>query len=371
MGLLGALLQLWSRELMIGTAAAGHCFLALTLGLTASKLLAARVSGTGLEIRRLFIVAGSLASLTLLALSAVYEAAWLLPLLLSMGLAVGALTTGIAWLLYGTLTVHRTPEILNLAGVSFGAGAVMVCVLVWAIVDVFTVQVILCLVAVIPAMLAVQAWRSPIFQHFKLPEPPAQLSWRETLNPTAALLAASLFFQAANHWTVGGWLPFYLSRKFGVPTSTSIGMLSAFWLALTWGRVLATRVSSLERHTRWLLTPTAACLLGCIFLLQTVETSGLLVGSLMLGAGIGALHPLTIGAVLNRYPYYHPGLLNGFFSLSFVGAMVVPWLVGQVAAGLGIETIIWSVLAGSLMVFLLMAVVVLETRLARKALATR
>ena len=362
--LLGVLLPLWFLSLSMDTIVAGQCFLAFNLGIVAgtigwSRLLISRGGG----VRSFVVSSGLLACGALIGLSAAPHAMWLLPPLFALGTAVGGLATGTSWLISGALLEGRAPEVLNLAGVAFGAGTVSVCVLAWAMHGRFHWSMILRVLAVVPFVLAWCAFRGRVFRYMTLSAPPVRLTWRETASPTAILLALALLLQSANQWAVGGWLALYLPRKFGTTASSSILILALFWLGLTCGRVWATRLPPLQKRMRNLAWATLAAVVGCLFLLKTVEASGTIVGALLLGTAIGLMHPQTLGLISSRYPYYHPGIINGFFSLSLIGGLLAPWLIAHLAGPLGIEIIIWLPLGSSVLVSMLLTAVFVESKL--------
>ena len=362
--LLGALLPLWFLSLSINTSVAGQCFLAFNVGILVgtvgwTRLLINRGGGV-----RSFVVASALmASGALIGLASVGNQMWLPPPLFFLGTAVGGLAAGTSWLISGALLQGRAPEVLNLAGVAFGAGTVGVCVLAWAMHGRFHWGATLRLLAAAPIVLACFAFRGRIFRYMTLAAPAVRHTWRETASPTAILLAVALLLQSANQWAVGGWLALYLPRKFGMTASSSILILALFWLGLTCGRVWATRLPPLQERMRNLVWATLAAVIGCVFLLKTVETSGTIAGALLLGTSIGLMHPLTLRLIGSRYPYYHPGVLNGFFSLSLMGGLLAPWLIAHLAQPLGIEIIIWLPLISSILVSMLLAAVFVESKL--------
>ncbi len=362
--LLGALLPLWFLSLSIDTGVAGQCFLAFNLGILVgtvgwTRLLIHRGGG----VRSFVVASGLLATSALIGLAAVGNPMWLPPPLFALGTAVGGLATGTSWLISGALLQGRAPEVLNLAGVAFGAGTVSVCLLAWALQGRFHWGVTLRVLAAAPFVLACLAFRGRIFRYMTLAAPTTRLTWRETASPTAILLALALLLQSANQWAVGGWLALYLPRKFGMAASSSILILALFWLGLTCGRVWATRLPPLQERMRNLVWATLAAIVGCVFLLKTVEPSGTIAGALLLGTSIGLIHPLTLGLIGSRYPYYHPGVLNGFFSLSLMGGLLAPWLIAHLAEPLGIEVIIWLPLVSSVLVSMLLAAVFVESKL--------
>jgi fucose permease len=188
--------------------------------------------------------------------------------------------------------------------------------------------------------------------------------------PRGILLAIALFLEAGTYWTMGGWLVFYLSRKLGTAGSTSLAILAGFWLALTCGRVAAQRLPPLEKKLRWLVAAGGLCFLGSIFLIQATDVSGALVGALCLGGGLGLLHPLTLGAITGRHPDLEPRLLLTFFLVTFSGGLLIPWGVGHLAAKMGIEIVVWTALVAVILIFILLGIVVIESKFDRSAAPT-
>jgi MFS family permease len=56
----------------------------------------------------------------------------------------------------------------------------------------------------------------------------------------------------------------------------------------------------------------------------------------MVGAGFAPIYPLIAERLDDRFSY-RPGLYNGGFSMAITGAMCAPWLLGYVAAYLGMR----------------------------------
>lgn len=368
--LLGALLRLWSLSLNVAPTMAGNFFLALNFGVLAAGISSTR-SGLryGPGLRGLFVLSSALAGISLIAMSGIHGALWLLLPLFGLGLSIGALSTAVSWLLFGALTIGSAPAMLNLASVAFGVGAGSVCLLVWATVDQFTMSGVLIVLSIFPLALAALMGLGRGSYRFTLPEPPPTVSWRETANPTAILLALALFFQSACQWAIAGWLTTFLGRKFGMSTAKSLMALAAYWLTLTCARAIAGRLAPLDEKMRSILWATAGALAGCLFLTFTAERSGAVGGAVFLGGAFGVMDALTVRMIGRLYPYYHPGFINGFFSLSLIGGLLAPWLVGYLAAPAGIEVLIWIVAAGSVAVLLTLSVLVLETRITRRAAA--
>jgi fucose permease len=368
LGALGALLQLWATYLRLGTPATGNVFLVLGLGSLIVPLAVLRATPSGRTVQRLFVASGILGAVSFLWLSRVVEAFWILPPLLVLGFALGALNAATALLLRATLTLPRAGHIIELAGIFFSVGAMTACLLLWVLSE--RLGAILWLLALVFVLLAWRVSRTRFFEFLAFRPDSVGLWGQIDRTPRGILLALALFLEAGTYWTIGGWLAFYLGRKFGTAGSTSLAILGGFWLALTLGRVASQRLPPLEKRLRWLVAASGLCFVGSIFLIQTAEISGAVVGALCLGSGLGLLHPLTLGAVTARHPQLQPRLLHTFFLVTFSVGLLIPWAVGHLAARMGIEIVVWTALAAGILIFILLGIVVIESKLDQRAAPT-
>jgi fucose permease len=211
-------------------------------------------------------------------------------------------------------------------------------------------------------------WRARAFD-LAAAAPPSGPDWRKALTPAAILLALSLLIQALNYGVMGGWLGLYSSRKLGATAPASLAVLCAFWLALTSGRVAATRLPAILSRMRALAGVSAASVLGCLFLLNTAEPSGALVGALLVGGGLGALHPLTMSAAMRPSAQRPAAFVPGFFVTTFLGGILLAGLIGPLAGRFGVDVIVWSSLAGSIAAMLVLSVIAIESKLSEAAAA--
>ena len=370
--LLGCLTEVWLLSFSLDILSAGACFLVLNLGGIAA-MVGARTIGpaAGAPLTALLSGSGIVAAASLAALAWASSLSGLFAPLFFLGISIGLLCISVSRLLSGTLLEGRASEVLNLAGVSFGVGTTGVCLLFWAASGHVSWRWVLCFLAVFPVLLALLAARNRTVRYVRSGASPLFLSWGELADPMTILLGLALLLQSSNQWAVGGWLAVYLTRKFGATTSSGLLTLVFFWLAVTCGRVLASRLPPLERRFQSAFWATAMAIAGGVFLLKTVSLSGTIAGTLLLGAAIGGLHPLTCGMAARRYPYYRAGFLNGIFSSSLAGGFFAPWLIAQLTPSLGIDVVIWWILASSLLLFAVLVALVVESKLLTHTEAVR
>ena len=144
------------------------------------------------------------------------------------------------------------------------------------------------------------------------------------------LIALLLFLYVAAEAAFGGWI-FTYARDSNLAAAASAAYLtSAFWGALTFGRLLAVPIAARVRPIRILFADLGGCLasLGAI-LLWPESPLALWVGTLGLGFSMASIFPTAISLAERYLPI--TGRATGWFLVgASAGAMFLPWLIGQV-----------------------------------------
>ena len=370
MALPGALHPVWFLSLSINTVGASHAFSSMGLGVLFGMALWRR-AGSRFGVRGAYTTSGLLATAGLLLLSMVNASGALPGSLFIVGLAVGVLATGVAWLISGALPATSARSVLHLAGVSFGAGAFGVCLLVWAVGDVVSWAMLVRVLAVGPLLLTTLALRAKVFRYLPLAVSPWTQPTSHVPYPMAVLLGLALAALSMVQWTMGGWLAVYVLRQFGATLQAGLLILALFWVAFTVGQVVARRFSAIEERLRILFWCTAIGAAGCVFLLKTVDLSGAVMGAVLSGGSLGFLQPVALGIVARRVLTPHPQLLSGLMALLLASGFLGAGAVGRLAEPFAIEAVIWFSVAGLAAGCLLLSGVFVELKLTAPSTAVR
>jgi len=372
MSFLGAILPSWGYHLRPGFAEVGGYFLSLALGLLLSVgaahfLLASR----GLKF---LLIASSVlgcgAFLFLAFSSPPAPAAWRLFGVLGIGFSAGLLNAG-AFHAISPIYQHDRAATVNLAGLLFGTGSLLTALLVAGTYYVYTVPSILILFAALPGLYAVACSNSNFSGHSAIQTLPLTQVLRDFRNPGAVLFSLLLFFQFANEWSIAGWLPLFLIRRLGISPADSLLLLALYWGALLVGRLVSQIIMKRVNRALLLLGSIVSALMGTFVLTSTNNLFGAIMGVLFVGAGYASIYPLVVEKIAHRFPYYHPGFYNGLFSLAMTGGFLAPWLLGYFAEAWGIQAVMILPMLGSCMVFLLVLLIMLESKLSSLSEATR
>lgn len=360
----GAILPSWGHHISEDFLTIGAYFLALGAGLVASV----RVSAILLQkkdVRFVVVAACALASASLFYLAAVsppVEWPWRAFGMFTVGLAAGMLNRSAFQSL--SLTWERdAASTVNLAGIAFGLGSLLMALFLSSTFYVYTGRSSLILAALLPGFAAGIFAR----RHFAAPVPHHHTTvadmWRDFRSPAAILFSLLLFFQFGNEWTVAGWLTVFAVHRAGVAPDDALQMLALFWTALLLGRVGTQALLKSLGHGKLLISSAALAMLGCLLLMGTDNSGGAWVGVLLLGIGSALIYPLVVEKIGHRFPDYHPGFFNGIFSLAVAGGLLAPVTVALGSHLWGVWVVMALPVAGTIMVFLLTLAIWLEARL--------
>ena len=353
----GGLLPVWGYHIHPEFGTAGNYFLALGAGVAGGGALARRIARTW-SLERLLAGGCFTAALALLLLSMAAPPAQIWYQLVAMlvtGAAAGIVNTAVLEGLTGCYASNPA-SITFMAGIFFGAGSIFAALLLEQSFGEGGAMRLLSIAALLPAAAGLA------FSHLRIPRTEVpEVSMRQTVkdlrSPLAILFALLLFFQFGNEWSIAGWLPVFLIDRIGLSPSTALGLLAWYWVALTAGRIVVSRLLPVVRHGKLLGFSAFFALFGCVLLLAAGSRFGVIVGLLLTGAGFSAIYPLAAESIASRFSYYHPGYFNGIFTFALMGGILSPFVLGHLAGGSGLGVLPLVTMAGSCAVFALVLVI--------------
>jgi fucose permease len=360
---LGAILPSWQQHLPYEYAPVAWYFTGLIAGIMGSvwaapPLLARKGIGWTLAAACL---GAAVAFLYLAFVSPPISLWWRVGGLVLIGLSAGLLQTAIFQAI-SPMYRHDPAATVNLAGILFGLGCLVVALLVSGTFYVYTAPTILVWIAVIPALAGWAYVRTPFAPQPVPHHPSPKAILAELRSPEAVLFSLLLFFQFGNEWAIAGWLPLFLTHRLEMNPATAIELLALYWFALMTGRIAAQWALAHVRHSRLLGLCVLSSIFGCLVLLSTDNQFGAVTGILLLGGSFAPVYPLVVEKIGGRFPYYHPGFYNGIFSFAIAGGLLAPCSLGYFAGFWGVRAVMGLPLAGSAVVFILLLLIWLEAR---------
>lgn len=160
----------------------------------------------------------------------------------------------------------------------------------------------------------------------------------------------------------GGWIFSYTVALGLAPEATAAYLTSAFWGAFTVGRLLSIPLAARWRPRTILIMDLGGALLSvAVLLVWPHSLVAAWIGTLGLGVTLAAIFPTTLSLAGQRMAI-NGRVTSWFFVGASLGAMTIPWLIGQLFAATGPRMTMVAILAD-----LLVAVVVCALLLWRSA----
>jgi len=367
LGMLGPLVVAWRYYIDVDSRLIGLHFLVFDVGMLAVHF-ATRRRAILAKGRILALVASAVGVAGLVGLSFALPPAsvlWRLFGLLMLGSATGAVFSGLFQMLR-PWQMAQPAATLNLNGVFFGMGALFVTLLIGGTYQVYSVQVEMLILAAIPLVFLVVWWT----RKENLPPQAGQPVHVAAFSPVAAVLfGLLLYFQFGNEWCLSAWLPLFLIRRLGCDPSSAIFVLGLFFFALVMGRLVAQTLLKRVSHTKLLVGGTVTAMLGYFPLSMTKSLAGAAVAVVIIGCGFATIYPLVAEKAGRRF-VSHPRFYDVFFAAATSGAIFAPWLLGYVDHYFGLSLAMLIPAFGTVAVFVLVLLIMLEAKLMSEPKAT-
>jgi FHS family Na+ dependent glucose MFS transporter 1 len=181
-------------------------------------------------------------------------------------------------------------------------------------------------------MLALAVVPVPVWL-FRLPSPQARHQEENTAIDAApaqlvALIALFFFIMVAAEASFGGWIATYAIAG-DIPAEIGAYLTSAFWGALTLGRLLSIPIAARVRPRYILLADLIGCVISVgLLLIWPYSPVALWVGTCGMGLAMASLFPTTI-SLAERHMTVTGTVTGWFFVGSSAGGMTLPLLIGQ------------------------------------------
>jgi len=188
--------------------------------------------------------------------------------------------------------------------------------------------------------------------------PPENFSSGNGVRLLIVLVAAFFFMYVGAEISINGWI-FTYSRQMNLTTEISGAYLtSVFWMFITLGRLVAIPLYSYVRSTTILVLDLIGCVASVsLILLVPDSTSTLWIGVAGVGLFMGSVFPTTLTLVEERIGT--TGLRTSWFLVgASIGAMLFPWIIGQLFGFIGPKGLMVVVLGALLAAYGLMLVVI-------------
>ncbi len=186
---------------------------------------------------------------------------------------------------------------------------------------------------------------------------------REFRSPVHLLFAALLFFETAAELSVAQWAPLHLVLSSGMSPAAALYFLSFYCLALLTGRFAAQAMLQRYSHRRLLMASAAMSWMGISILGSANNMTGAALGLALSAFGFSFVYPLLVERIGARFREYHSSAFHGVFGLGMLGGFLAPALIAFWAAYSGEAAAMTLPLVCSFLVFVLLALLWIESKI--------
>jgi FHS family Na+ dependent glucose MFS transporter 1 len=172
------------------------------------------------------------------------------------------------------------------------------------------------------------------------------------------LIMAFMFVYVGAEVGVGGWLYTYAVEMGLANTTAAAYLTSVYWGAFMLGRLLSIPIAARVRPRTILLVDLAGCVLSLSLMVLLPESAwSVWVGAFGVGLFIASIFPTVLTWAERRMTM--SGVATSMFLVgSSLGAMLIPWLIGQLfdryGPGVTMPTILITVLMSCVILVILM-----------------
>jgi MFS transporter, FHS family, glucose/mannose:H+ symporter len=235
-------------------------------------------------------------------------------------------------LIFGTEHPERRGTLLAWVNFCWGAGAVLApeAVAVAERADaVRPVLVLLAACAFFAFVALTPLLRRPSGNGAKQASPEAELHGARMGLRVFVLFSAMLFLYLGAETSVAGWIATYAHRLSGLSVERASLFVSAFWLSVVAGRVLAVLMLRMLPEQVVLLGGLVTAMAGVTALLFPHAPWTAFAAVVVAGLGCAPVFPLSVSRMLARTGRSrHTGMV---FAICSLGGAVVPWVTGVIS----------------------------------------
>ena len=135
---------------------------------------------------------------------------------------------------------------------------------------------------------------------------------------------------------MAGWVAEFARRMVAGATTAWALAPTAFWAALTTGRLLAAVALRRVTESALIRSGLALATLGVLAIMFAASTpSGVIAGAAAAGFGLSAIFPLLWALVTRSVGAMAPATAGPLYASGGLGGAVMPWVVGAVSSAVG------------------------------------
>jgi MFS transporter, FHS family, glucose/mannose:H+ symporter len=244
---------------------------------------------------------------------------------------------------------------LSLLGVFFAAGALGMPFVLGILERQFPFEVIIAGVGYV-ALISTLVF---FFTRFPEAKQAQGLSWEEILklSKDSFLLVVGffLFCQSSFEAIINNWTTTYLLNKLPITMSAALYALSLYVVGMAVMRILLGKLLRVIKPRTIMMASVGLLFIGCVLIQFSTSYLIATAGLVILGSGLAAGYPVTLGFVGDRYAAVSGTAFSIVISVGLIGSMIINYIMGIIVEHYNIQHLVTMgfILTGCMLLFLL------------------
>lgn len=242
---------------------------------------------------------------------------------------------------------------LNILGIFFGGGAVMVPLLAARMSPQTAIFVACGFAVACGVMYTVLSFPAAKEAHsFSLREAVKVIGY-----PGVLLFSFLLFFESGNEQVMNTFTSTWVGAA-GASAKFATMILAGYQLSMALGRIIAAPLLSYVSKQKIVMGSAVGSVIGAATLFASRSVLGMAVGVIITGLSFAAIYPTVLALAGDRYQRFAGTVFGAIFAIALVGGFIAPSAVGVIGGKVGVHTGTIVPLVGAVMVFLLTSAVI-------------
>jgi fucose permease len=184
------------------------------------------------------------------------------------------------------------------------------------------------------------------------------------LSPILWLVCIMILVYVGVEYGSGSWATSYMASTTGLAKENGALVTSAYWAALTLGRLGGAALGSRVTRIRLLIAAVLVSLVGAALLVLGRGVVSLsTIAFILLGLSYGTIYPTSVGVMVAAFPGHQGKAVGLLTAMGSIGGLSLPWLAGVLLEKVSPLAFTLFMVAGGL---IMLALLVITGRLLKK-----
>lgn len=187
------------------------------------------------------------------------------------------------------------------------------------------------------------------------------------LSPILWLICIMILVYVGVEYGSGSWATSYMASTTGLAKENGALVTSAYWAALTLGRLGGAALGSRVTRIRLLIAAVLVSLVGAALLVLGRGVVSLsTIAFILLGLSYGTIYPTSVGVMVAAFPGHQGKAVGLLTAMGSIGGLSLPWLAGVLLEKVSPQAFTLFMVTGGL---IMLALLVITGRLLKKVSA--